>query len=184
MSVNYYLFDQGEQRGPYSLEQVGEMWRAGLITAEAQICQAGDEDWQPVGNRFATEEPPREVQDSKRGGCLRIFGIVFAGFMLCMLIIAFSAAFKPTGQTSSGISDTTVRTMTENLVRNQLKAPSTARFSGRAETVISKQPGGEYLVAGWVESQNAFGVPLRNRYGARVQTHDGNTFRLLDLKLE
>ena len=38
----------GSVTGPFTLEQIGGMWRAGQIYATAQICEEGASDWQPV----------------------------------------------------------------------------------------------------------------------------------------
>ena len=38
----------GSVTGPFTLEQIGGMWRAGQLYATAQICEDGSSDWQPV----------------------------------------------------------------------------------------------------------------------------------------
>ena len=56
----------------------------------------------------------------------------------------------------------------EGLIRQRLKAPSTAKFSDYSKTSWDKTyDDGEtqfYVVSGWVESQNSFGVMLRSKY--------------------
>lgn len=52
----------------------------------------------------------------------------------------------------------------ESYVKDYLKAPSTAEFSGIGETQIVAQGGGKYAVIGWVDSQNSFGAKLRTKY--------------------
>lgn len=38
----------GSVTGPFTLEQIGGMWRAGQLYATAQICEEGASDWHPV----------------------------------------------------------------------------------------------------------------------------------------
>jgi hypothetical protein len=44
----YFLSTQGTVTGPFAPEQIRGMWQSGSITADAQICPVGAEDWQPA----------------------------------------------------------------------------------------------------------------------------------------
>jgi hypothetical protein len=91
MSVNYYLFDQGEQRGPLTLGQLRAMWRAGSITAEAQICQAGDEDWRAAADVLDSE--PATVDAAEDSGLHAGPVMVALGTGLCAVsVIGFFTA--------------------------------------------------------------------------------------------
>jgi hypothetical protein len=46
----FWVSSQGEINGPFTLEQIGEMWRSGRIYATAQACEVGSEIWFPVTN--------------------------------------------------------------------------------------------------------------------------------------
>jgi hypothetical protein len=61
----------------------------------------------------------------------------------------------------------------EGYVRDYLKAPSTAEFSGIGETQVVAQGNGKYVVIGWVDSQNSFGAKMRTKYGCTT-TDAGN----------
>lgn len=56
-----YLFYQGEQRGPYSEEQVRAMYVSGTITSDVQYWQEGQAEWLPIDELFASQ---REEQSS------------------------------------------------------------------------------------------------------------------------
>lgn len=71
-------------------------------------------------------------------------------------------------------------TAAQELVKQRLKAPSTAVFQPREEWVVSRDGDG-WLVSAWVESKNAFGVPLRQTFAAKV-VHDGGNWRLSGLR--
>lgn len=57
----------------------------------------------------------------------------------------------------------------ERAVRDQLLAPSTADFSPRRQAGIDSLPDATYFVESSVESQNAMGVPIRQRFVCLVQ---------------
>lgn len=45
----FWLAGAGEApRGPYTLEQIGVMFRSGAVYATAQVCEDGDSAWRPV----------------------------------------------------------------------------------------------------------------------------------------
>ncbi|HRF80139.1 MAG TPA: hypothetical protein PL070_08630 [Flavobacteriales bacterium] len=62
------------------------------------------------------------------------------------------------------------------VVRSRLKAPDSAEFPIPSEAVISQDSLGNYAVASWVTSQNAFGVQLRSNFVAVVAC-DGSSGR-------
>lgn len=43
--VNYYLFQNDETKGPYTLGQLRSMWHAGQITGETHFCPVGGNGW-------------------------------------------------------------------------------------------------------------------------------------------
>lgn len=55
----------------------------------------------------------------------------------------------------------------EKFVRNELKAPSTAKFAGPSETTANNA-GATWTVRGWVDSQNGFGAQIRSNYECRA----------------
>lgn len=55
----------------------------------------------------------------------------------------------------------------EKVVSEQLKSPSTAKFSKTSECTISVD-GNTWTVSGWVDAQNSFGATLRNNYTVKI----------------
>lgn len=51
-----------------------------------------------------------------------------------------------------------------NIVRNNLKAPATAKFCSFTDGTVTHLGNGEYKVTGWVDSQNGFGVMVRSNF--------------------
>ncbi|MFJ4902916.1 hypothetical protein [Streptomyces sp. NPDC088727] len=87
---------------------------------------------------------------------------------------------EPTGQGAA--------VMCEKFVKERLKSPGTADFSGVSDTQIKTISGSKpwrYLVTGYVDSQNGFGATVRNTYTCDVSTKDNDTWSLtrdVDLK--
>lgn len=44
-----FVLQGGQQRGPYTALEVGEMLRSGKLRADALCWQPGQQDWLPVG---------------------------------------------------------------------------------------------------------------------------------------
>jgi galactitol-specific phosphotransferase system IIB component len=59
----------------------------------------------------------------------------------------------------------------EELIKTQLKSPSTAKFPGTLDTdyVIRQLDDQIYVVSSWVDSQNSFGAMVRTKYLGSVQ---------------
>lgn len=67
---------------------------------------------------------------------------------------------------------TYARIIAERSISKQLKAPSTADFSGYAETQVGKLKNGgpnDWIVIGFVDAQNGFGAKLRNEYQVKIE---------------
>jgi hypothetical protein len=67
---------------------------------------------------------------------------------------------------------TYARIIAEQSISKQLKAPSTADFSGYSETQVAKLKNGgpnDWIVMGFVDAQNDFGAKLRNNYQVVIE---------------
>jgi hypothetical protein len=123
--MNAYYIAEGEQvTGPFVEDQLMNMWRLGQITANAQVCLEGTEEWVPIRTEINTIEAFRPkitrdmrgvysteqaVKPSKSEGTAALLtlllvgaGHVYAGEAgrgLCFLIIAVITAvtFWPLG---------------------------------------------------------------------------------------
>lgn len=52
----------------------------------------------------------------------------------------------------------------QNIVKSNLKSPSTANFCSYPDATITHLGNGEYKVTGWVEAQNSLGATLRQNF--------------------
>ena len=91
--------------------------------------------------------------------------------IVLLYLVARLSPETPTDLTTSNGSMAYV--MCEDRVKEYLKAPSTAEFSGVMETQIVAQGNRKYAVIGWVDAENSFGTKLRTKYICKV-TDEGN----------
>ena len=64
----------------------------------------------------------------------------------------------------------------ERAIKAQLKAPSTADFSGLFDTQVAHLKDGgpnKWIVKGYVDAQNSFGAKIRNNYQVVVEFEEG-----------
>lgn len=62
----------------------------------------------------------------------------------------------------------------KDIVENNLKSPSSAKFCSFAEASIRHIGNGEYMVVGWVDAQNSFGATIRESFVVTyIATADG-----------
>lgn len=57
--MNYYIWRNDAQAGPYTLAQLRSMWGSGSVTSETLYWIEGMTDWQPLHNILEKLEPPQ-----------------------------------------------------------------------------------------------------------------------------
>ncbi len=53
--MSYYLYDNQQQTGPYSIEKLKSLWRSGSISGEAFYCEEGYSEWCPLRTLMEVE---------------------------------------------------------------------------------------------------------------------------------
>lgn len=109
----------------------------------------------------------------------------FNRFLLPAAALAATVALTGCEGGADEPSEQGAAVMCEEFVKEKLKSPGTAKFSGVTETKIKtlhdKKPW-KYKVDAWVDSQNDFGGVVRNPYLCTVSTSDNDEWKLVDLK--
>lgn len=63
--MNYYLYQNDEPKGPYTLGQLRSMWHAGTITGETHYCVVGSDKWKRlklmIDELEPTAQPPQKT---------------------------------------------------------------------------------------------------------------------------
>lgn len=89
-----------------------------------------------------------------------------------LLFAGCGALLASGGSNNRGPSEAEARFVCEEWVRDGLRAPATARFSG----VTTTASGGVYTIRGDVDAENGFGALLRSGWVCEVRL-DGETWR-------
>lgn len=97
---------------------------------------------------------------------------IVAGILAVLLIIVIANSGEPQTNTAqrdfnSPESISMAKVMSEKLISQRLKAPSTAEFTN--DPKISYVGDSTYEVIGYVDSQNSFGAKLRMNYTAQIK---------------
>lgn len=92
--------------------------------------------------------------------------------LIIFSLVYFSNMMEP--GTKSEPESITIMVMTQGLVENNLKAPSTAKHPSLSDYSIDNLGGGKYKVSSYVDSQNSFGAMLRQEYTAIIKHVGGD----------
>lgn len=103
--IKYYVKIGEEQRGPFTLEQLQGMWRAGAVTMETNYWVEGFDEWMPLEtilellqpspqqHRSHTSYPASTLRKPKSRGVYIILGLLFG----CLGIHNFYAGYVGRG---------------------------------------------------------------------------------------
>lgn len=115
----------------------------------------------PQDGPQASEQPAAAPTKGQGGVWLLVGG---AAVLLCLIGAVAKNAIGGSGSAQA----TDAKQVCERFVKDQLKAPGSAKFSGATATTT----GGGYTVTGDVDAQNTFGASLRSRYTCVVRYDD------------
>lgn len=100
---------------------------------------------------------------------LYLIGIVIIGSII-MGIIEGEPKTTATRSFESDDSRSMAKVMCEELVKQKLKSPSTAKFNSNPSIIYEGDS--TYLLTSYVDSQNSFGAMIRMKFKARVKFTD------------
>lgn len=162
-----------QQLGPVPLSRLRDIIRNGTIPVTTNIWCESWPEWRPVlqcaqelalpiyhagpVRRAPVAMPAVTAAQPAKRSPFRIIacgvGAVLLGFVALIVIGIFAPK-----EIKDEVAD---NHRAEDAILAQIKAPSTAKFS---DTTRIKNPDGTVTVAGYVDSQNAFGAMLRKRW--------------------
>lgn len=76
----------------------------------------------------------------------------------------YSSTPSESSRNSARHSDLEAWVCAEKIVKDRLKAPSTAKFCSMREANISHLGNGEYMISGWVDAENSYGAKIRTSF--------------------
>ena len=147
----FYIYHRGEQRGPYTMNQVNHLYRASFIDDDTLYWREGMEQWQPV-----TEI----VQRRKRRKRLALWGIL-AGILAAvgLLIWAFGDVTMSAWRemTSGEYTQESAWWRARGLVRSQLAEGEHVEFEPLDNAVVKLHNDHEATVvlSGYVQGNSA-----------------------------
>lgn len=123
----------------------------------------GDDVWSKkggVGNGASAEY--QQSSDNTKG-CLitLLFGVLTIVLFGVIFASCFSGSSSSTTKTS--LTNAEAFTIAQMIVKDNLRAPSTAKFCSVVDAKIT-HTGLSYTVSGWVDAQNGFGAMIREDF--------------------
>jgi hypothetical protein len=86
--MSYYIIQNDETKGPYTLGQLRSMWSAGSITSKTMHCQEGDSRWRQLSVIERELETPAAVPPpAAQPAGFRVKKVEFAGVGAIVQII-------------------------------------------------------------------------------------------------
>jgi hypothetical protein len=137
------------------------------------LTSASMSNFAPVPEASGGGEPKPDPLKGCGAGCLSLIGL----FAVLILIAVMGDDDNEGGTSGPALA----RAMCEGFVEKQLRAPSTAGFSGVLDTTVAPSGPSAYRVSGYVDAENGFGAQIRTDYVCEVR-EDGDTWTLLDLQ--
>lgn len=149
----------------------GERWSGSRLRSTAPA----DQPAAPAGTRYPAAPPGYSAmmppKAKKPMGCLGFIGIAAGVIVVIVVAISVTSAINANNGPSEDDKQAAAQVACEDLVRKNLKAPSTASFSNETTEGSS----GKYTINGDVDAQNSFGAMIRNHF---VCDADGSTAEL------
>lgn len=87
--------------------------------------------------------------------CLIFFGLI------CFIFFCIGGSNKKPSETSL---KTQAWVCAQDIVKQNLKSPSTAKFCTMPEATIRNSKDNDWAVSGWVDAQNSFGGTIRTKF--------------------
>ena len=104
--------------------------------------------------------------------------------IIVFLILLFSCISESGGdKPRTSLSNYEAKLIAEGVVKQNLKSPSTAEFSGVGETEMRSNSPNNWTIIGHVDSQNGFGAMIRSQYECTVYL-SGQDILYKDLKIK
>jgi len=111
----------------------------------------------------------------------RIYRHVLSGLLLLTLCILAVGSSDNGGK--SGPDKIGAFVMSQEFVKERLKAPSTADFPWYDESFVTDLGGGRFRVSAYVDAQNSFGAKIRSKYTCILKSTDGDTWTLESINI-
>lgn len=118
--------------------------------------------------------PQINYNAEKKGGCLKAV-LVIIGILLGIIVLGAMCS----GESDNWNTENKAKTYAELIVKDSLKAPSTAKFCNSAREMTAKNLGGaKWKVTGWVDAENSFGAMIRSDFEVVLELNKNGATRI------
>lgn len=91
-------------------------------------------------------------------------GVIVGILSILLLTIGVASSLSGSGLISGSNSDQKAWVCTQNIVRENLKSPNTAKFCNISEAIIDGDEENNYVVWGYADVENGFGAAIRQQF--------------------
>lgn len=107
---------------------------------------------------------------------------IIVGLIILAAISYFVVlAFDNMPSSGNGVDNATVRVVAKKVVSDNLKSPSSAKFSSLS---VTNNSNGNYTVTGKVEAENSFGAKINNSFSVDLNIKSDKSFTYSNLIIE
>jgi hypothetical protein len=86
--MNYFILQDNETKGPYTMPQLRAMWNTGVITSQTLHVAEGYKEWRPLAPYVEPrpQPPPPSIVSGVFWGLFWFFGMLamLLAFILCL----------------------------------------------------------------------------------------------------
>ena len=175
----------GAHRQPRDANHSGD-WVEGLAATKPSKASVagvgGDVRFKNMGEPYAWEKQHRR-REAWRGAVPENIPLWFYAVAVIFAVLFVAIGGKAVKGLANSIfaqtrdpntsNDTMAYIQCEDAVRESLKAPSSAEFSGFFGSEVIVQGDRRYAIIGWVDAENSFGAKIRTKYICKTRD-EGN----------
>jgi len=132
------------------------------------------ESRRPIANPVAGPKPGASAGSKIAAGVIAV--ALAVGAVSCIRSLGDGSGSGGGGGRNEGMA----KVMCDHFIKDRLKAPSSADFSGIFSTTITGS-GDDYTVVGTVDAENSFGAKLRSNYTCEVHDSGDDQWSLVSL---
>lgn len=125
------------------------------------------------------ETQPVNQQNSSTGsGCGTVILVIIAIIAAILMLVTCSGG-SSSKSSNDWNTESWAKSYAQIIVKDNLKAPSTAKFCNTAREMTAKNLGGaKWRVTGWVDAENSFGAMIRSDFEVVLELSSNGATRI------
>lgn len=125
------------------------------------------------------ETQPVNQQNSSTGsGCGTVILVIIAIIAAILMLVTCSGG-SSSKSSNDWNTESWAKSYAQIIVKDNLKAPSTAKFCNTAREMTAKNMGGsKWKVTGWVDAENSFGAMIRSDFEVVLELNSNGATKI------